>query len=139
MENKSFRQFLNNYLDVWRNSSLPELKEIISKDYQAREISGGELVDFGYEEAIIGWEQGFKYAKENNNEWDLNEVSIIPLRDNEVMAILSATMVIDGKLLDSVSLFFQTFKLNEDNEWKLIRSYIEAGVPSPNLKEIQFS
>ena len=139
LENNSFRTFLNWYLDVWRNSSLTDLKGIISKDYKAREISGGELADFGYEEAIIGWEQGFNFAKEIENEWDLNEVSIVPLRQDEVMAILSATLVIGGKKLENVSLFFQTFKKNENGDWKLVRSYIEAGVLSENLNKIKFN
>ncbi|WP_245604645.1 hypothetical protein [Paucisalibacillus globulus] len=55
MGNNSFRNFLDSYLDVWRNSSLIDLKNIISKDYKAREISDGEIVDFGYEESITGW------------------------------------------------------------------------------------
>lgn len=54
------------------------------------------------------------------------------------MAILSATLVIDGKKLDNVSLFFQTFKKQEKNDWKLIRSYIETGVPNENINKIQF-
>ena len=139
MENNPFRKFLDSYLEVWRNSSLTELKNIISKDYKAREISGGELVDFGYEESITGWEQGFNFAKEKENKWDLNEVSIVPLREDEVMAILSATLVIGGKKLENVSLFFQTFKKQENDEWKLIRSYIETGVPNENIKKIQFN
>ncbi|MFC4557281.1 flavoprotein [Virgibacillus kekensis] len=139
MEDSSFRKFLNSYLDVWRNSSLTELKDIISKYYKAREISNGELVDFGYEEAITGWEQGFNFAKQEENKWDLNEEAIIPLRQDEIMVILSATLIIDGKKLENVSLFFQTFKRNENNDWKLIRSYIEAGVPNANLKKLQFN
>lgn len=111
---------------------------MISKDYKAREISAGELVDFGYKESITGWEQGFNFVKEEGNKWDLNEVSIIPLREDEIMAILSATLVIDGKKLDNVSLFFQTFKKQEKNDWKLIRSYIETGVPNENINKIQF-
>ena len=139
MENNPFRKFLDSYLEVWRNSSLTDLKNIISKDYKAREISGGELVDFGYEESITGWEQGFNFAKEKENKWDLNEVSIVPLREDEVMAILSATLVIGGKKLENVSLFFQTFKKQENDDWKLIRSYIETGVPNENIKKIQFN
>ena len=139
MENNSFREFLDSYLEVWRNSSLKDLKNIISKDYKAREISGGELVDFGYQESITGWKQGFNFAKEKENKWDLNEVSIVPLREDEVMAILSATLVIGGKKLENVSLFFQTFKKQENDDWKLIRSYIETGVPNENIKKIEFN
>lgn len=115
------------------------MKDIISRDYKAREISGGELVDFGYEESITGWEQGFNFAKERENKCDLNEVSIVPLREDEVMVILSATLVIGGKKLDNVSLFFQTFKKQENDDWKLIRSYIETGVPNENINKIQFN
>ncbi|SDQ79184.1 hypothetical protein SAMN05216232_3611 [Virgibacillus subterraneus] len=124
----SFRKFLDNFLDIWKRSSLEELKYIISNDYKAREISGGEVVDFGYEEAINGWEQGFNFVKENDAQWELNEISILPLRDDETMAIMSATLVIEGKSLETVNLFFETFKRNEDNSWMLVRSYIEAGV-----------
>ena len=138
MENNSFRKFLDSNLEVRSNSSLTDLKNIISKDYKAREISSGELVDFGYEESITGWEQGFNFAKEKENKWDLNVVSIVPLREDEVMAILSATLVIGGKKLENVSLFFQTFKKLENDDWKLIRSYIETGVPNENIKKIQF-
>lgn len=138
MDNKSFRNFLNSYLEVWKNSSLTDLKKIISKDYKAREISGGEIVDFGYEESLTGWEQGFNFAKQEGNRWDLNEVAIFPLRENEVMAILAATLVIGGKTSDSVSLFFQTFKKQENDNWKLIRSYIETGVTYENIKKYSF-
>lgn len=139
MENNSFRKFLDSYLEVWSNSSLTDLKNIISKDYKAREILGGELVDFGYEESMTGWEQGFNFAKEKENKWDLIEISIVPLREGEVMAILSATLVIGGKKLENISIFFQTFKKQENDEWKLIRSYIETGIPYENVKKIEFN
>lgn len=138
MENNSFHKFFDWYLDVWRNSSLSELETIISKDYKAREISGGKLVDFGFDESITGWEQGFNFAREKGNKWDLHEISIVPLRENEVMAILSATLVISGKKLENASLFFQTFQKQENDDWKLIRSYIETGVPNENIKKILF-
>ena len=139
MENNSFRKFYDKYLQVWRSSSLSDLKEIISKDYYAVEVSDGEIVDFGYEESISGWEEGFTFAKEEGNEWELKEISVVPLREGEVMAIVSATLVIDGKTLDNVSLFFQTFKRQGNDEWKLIRSYIETGVPTENIKQINFT
>jgi hypothetical protein len=96
-------------MEIWRNSSLNELKDVISKDYQAREISGGKIIDFGYDESICGWEQGFTYVKENNAEWELKEVSVIPLRENEKMVILSASLIISGKSFDSEKLIFSNF------------------------------
>ena len=124
----SFSMFLDTYLDVWSDSSLTGMKNLISQEYKAREITDGNIVDFGYEESLNGWEQGFKFAKENNAEWMIKVITVLPLRDDETMAILSATLVIRGKKLDTANLFFQTFQKNSKNEWNLVRSYIEAGV-----------
>jgi hypothetical protein len=123
----SFNKFHEHYLEIWKTSSFAELKEIISQEYQAREIAGGKVSDFGFEESIRGWEQGFKFVIENNAKWDLKELSRITLREHEVMSILSAQLVIDGKTLETGNLFFQTFSY--DFGWKLVRSYIEAGIP----------
>lgn len=135
----SFSMFLDTYLNVWRDSSLTNLKNLISQDYEAREIEGGNIVDFGYEESIDGWKQGFKFAKENNAHWNINVISILPLRETETMAIISATMVIQGKSLETANLFFQTFKKNSINEWKLVRSYIEAGIPNISTNNALFN
>lgn len=134
---QSFRKSLDTYLTAWRNSSLAELKEFIPRDYKAREISGGKIVDFGYEESINGWEQGFQFVNENNGQWSIKEHSIVPLRAQEVLVILSATIIIDGKSLDTVNLFFETFKEINPNEWKMVRSYVEAGVPIHNLEQLE--
>lgn len=130
----SFRTFLDTYLDAWRTSSLEELKGLISQSYEAREITSGNIVDFGYEESVNGWEQGFNFVKGNNAQWNIEEISIFPLREGETMVILSATILIQGKSLDTANLFFETFKRNGTDDWKLIRSYIEAGIPTVNLK-----
>ncbi|MDI2589092.1 flavoprotein [Psychrobacillus sp. NEAU-3TGS] len=135
----SFSSFLDNYLEIWRNSSLADLKNILSKDYKAREITGEEIVDFGYEESIKGWEQGFKFAKENNAEWKIDVISMLPLREGETMVIISATLVNQGKSLETANLFFQTFQKNSKNEWKLVRSYIEAGIPYVNINNLIFN
>ena len=131
-----FRKFLNNYLACWSNSSLVEMKELISPNYQAREITNGEILDFGYNESLNGWEQGFNFVEENEAEWDLNEIYSIPLRKDECLSVISASLVINGKRLDSANLFFQTFKLEHNTDWKLIRSYIEAGIPIGNLSNL---
>lgn len=135
----SFSIFLDTYLDVWRNSSLIDLKNLISPEYKAREIAGGNIVDFGYEESLDGWEQGFKFANENNAQWSINVISILPLRENETMAILSATLVIQGKGLETANLFFQTFRKNSANDWELVRSYIEAGIPYVSTNNVLFN
>ncbi|WP_339264337.1 flavoprotein [Solibacillus sp. FSL W7-1472] len=132
----SFSIFLDTYLDAWRNSSLVDLKELISQSYEAREITGGDIVDFGYVESLNGWEQGFNFAKENNAQWNIRVVSILPLRKDETMAILSATMVIQGESLKTANLFFQTFKKYNQGDWKLVRSYIEAGI---SLNDVFFN
>ena len=135
----SFSLFLETYLDIWRNSSLTDLKNIISQDYKAREITGGDIVDFGYEESLNGWEQGFKFAKENNAQWDIKVISLLPLREDENMVILSAALVLQGKSLETANLFFQTFQKNSMNNWKLVRSYIEAGIPYVSTNSLLFN
>ncbi|MFI8575491.1 flavoprotein [Rossellomorea aquimaris] len=134
MSDHTFRPFLNAFLTVWKRSSLMELEHFISKDYQAREVTGGEISDFGYEESIDGWKQGFHFVKANDAQWEVNEISIIPLREDEIMTILSATIRNQGKSMETANIFFNTFKKINHNEWKLVRSYIEAGVSIENLK-----
>jgi len=56
---------------------------------------------------------------------------------DETFVILSATMVIKGKTLETANLFFQTFKRNNISDWKLVRSYIEEGIPNGNINRIQ--
>ena len=124
----SFSIFLDTFLDAWRTSSLMDLKELIAQEYQGREITGGDIADFGYEESVNGWEQGFNFAKKNNAQWNIKVVSTLPLREDETMVILSATMVIQGKSLETANLFFDTFKKFNNRDWKLVRSYIEAGI-----------
>ncbi|GHI01350.1 hypothetical protein [Neobacillus kokaensis] len=64
MDNQ-FRKFLDIYLDAWRSSSLTAISDLISNNYKGREITGGEIVDFEFEESILGWEKGFNFVKEN--------------------------------------------------------------------------
>jgi hypothetical protein len=134
-----FRKFLDTYLDAWRSSSLPQLRDLISRDYKAREITDGDIIDFGFEESIHGWEQGFNFAKENNAEWELKEISTITLRADETLVIISATMILHGRSLNAAHLFFQTFRKDTYDGWKLIRSYIEAGIPLDNIKRLQLT
>jgi hypothetical protein len=133
MNDHTFRQFLNRFIDAWKQSSLTNMEKFIANDYQAREITGEEIIDFGYEESINGWKQGFDFVLEVGAKWEINEISILSLRENEMLATLSATIIIPGKTMEKANLFFDTFKKSDDNEWKLIRSYIEAGVPIGNL------
>ncbi|ESU33807.1 hypothetical protein G3A_04345 [Bacillus sp. 17376] len=124
---KSFNRFLDEYLEVLRNSSLPELKLLISREYRAREVTEGKISDFGYDDSIRGWEQGFDFVKGNEARWELTVIDRIKIREHEVMAIILASLVINGKQMETGNLFFQTF--TNDFGWKLIRSYIEAGIP----------
>jgi len=135
----SFSMFLDTYLNVWQASSLMEMKKLISQDYEAREITGGVIVDFGYEKSVNGWEQGFHFAKDNNAQWNIKVISILPLRESETTVILSATLDIQDKSLDTANLFFQTFQKDSMNDWKLVRSYIEAGIPYVSTNSVLFN
>ncbi|MBM7583765.1 hypothetical protein JOC86_000302 [Bacillus pakistanensis] len=53
--------------------------------------------------------------------------------------ILTATILIDGKTIETDNLFIETIKrIGEKNEWKSVRSYIEAGIPIENLVKSLF-
>ncbi|OOE12431.1 flavoprotein [Fictibacillus arsenicus] len=130
---QSFQVFLESYIESWKFSLIEDMKKIISVEYQAREIRNGEIFDFGYEESMEGWTQAFHEFRDKNVQWVLEEKGIIQLKENEIMAILSASLIIEGKPLETVNLFFQTFRL-EDTVWKLMRSYIEAGLPLIEIK-----
>lgn len=127
MDNQSFRAALDAFIQAWKNSSLIELETFISAVYQAREVRDGDIEAFGYEESVEGWKQGFAYVKGQQAEWDIREMSIIPLKEDETMAILYATIVQNGKPMETGNMFFDTFKKREDG-WELVRSYIETGV-----------
>ncbi len=129
---QAFHDALHDFYTCWKASSLQGLQKFISEDYKAREISRGEIVDFGYEESIRGWEQGFAYVKGENGSWELEELSVIQIRDDEYLVVVTATIIVNEKSLDTVNLFFDTFKKIHE-EWKLVRSYIEAGVPKETL------
>ncbi|KPL58458.1 nuclear transport factor 2 family protein [Rossellomorea vietnamensis] len=127
MDNQPFRSALEAFLLAWENSSLRELETFISTDYQAREVRAGDIDAFGYEESVEGWKQGFTFVKEQQAEWEIRKLSVIPLKEDETMAILYATIVLDGKPMETGNMFFNTFKKREEG-WKLVRSYIETGV-----------
>ncbi|WP_026582094.1 hypothetical protein [Bacillus sp. J33] len=132
----SFDLFLDKYLNVWRNCSLAEMKQVIARDYMAREVSNGVVSDFGYQESITGWEKGFEFIKDNQAQWDISKISTVQLREGEMLAIISATIITNGISLDTANLFFQTFKEDTLGEWKLARSYIEAGIPLENISTL---
>ncbi|HYK72054.1 MAG TPA: flavoprotein [Pseudoneobacillus sp.] len=136
---REFNDFFNRYIEIWKSSSFIELKEMISKDYQAREITGKDIIDFGYEESITGWEQAFTYFKNKDSQWILNEIATIPLREEEIMVIVAASLIIEGKTLETSNLFFQTFRREDNNDWKLVRSYIEARIYTENINSLVFN
>ncbi|MBW3112586.1 MULTISPECIES: nuclear transport factor 2 family protein [Bacillaceae] len=127
MNDQTVRETLDAFLQAWENSSLIELESFISTNYQAREVRDGDIAEFGYEGSIEGWKQGFEYVKGSQGEWEIHEVGVIPMKDHEFMAVLYATIKINGKPMETGNLFFDTFKKVEDG-WKLVRSYIETGV-----------
>jgi hypothetical protein len=133
--NQSFRTFLESFKESWKRSSLDDFKKWISVDYQAREIRNGEIFDFGYEESIDGWKQAFNQFRGNDVQWVLTEIGIIPLNENEVMAILWASLIIEGQSLETANMFFDTFRL-KNGEWLLVRSYIEAGLPMDKVRSL---
>ncbi|MFD2210504.1 flavoprotein [Virgibacillus halophilus] len=131
-----FRNALEQYKKAWCHFSLERLDHFIAADYQAREIRDGEIVDFGYEESIKGWREAFAQLEHQNAEWVIKEIAVFSLKEDEVMAVLYATLKIDGNPMKAGNLFFETFKRDCLGRWKRIRSYVETGVQFERLNKI---
>ncbi|MFP3339383.1 hypothetical protein R0J91_15510, partial [Micrococcus sp. SIMBA_131] len=89
--------------------------------------------DFGYDESIEGWEQAFKAFKNDGSTWVLKKLTVTPLRRNEMLAIIFASIEVDGKQSETGNVFFNTFRKEVQGNWKLVRSYIEAGIPAEQV------
>ncbi|MCA1009564.1 flavoprotein [Halobacillus halophilus] len=125
----NFYSFLHEYLHNWKHLNSDYMRSVISEDLIAREIQQGKAEDYGYEDSVEGWSHSFEYFKDQEMEWVLIPQSIIPLKPNERMAIIRATLTMNGKLVETSNLFFQTFALDpESHEWKLERTYVETGI-----------
>ncbi|MBD7963962.1 flavoprotein [Fictibacillus norfolkensis] len=135
---ETFDQFYKEYIKSWRNFSIKGIEDVISSKYTAREIRGKDVYDFGYEESIDGWNHAFKELGEKRAVWILKEDVILPLKDDEVMAILWASLIVNDKPIETASLFFQTFSWENDS-WKLVRSYIEAGLSIEKMLSIEIT
>ncbi|MBN3555557.1 hypothetical protein JYA63_14870 [Fictibacillus nanhaiensis] len=54
------------------------------------------------------------------------------------MAIIWASLIVDDKPFETASLFFQTFRW-EDGSWKMVRSYIEAEIPTEKMLSLEIT
>ncbi len=63
-------------------------------------------------------------------EWVYTDHSITQLKEDEWQAAFWVSIIVEGEKLPTSNLFFDTFK-HLNGEWKLVRSYIEAGVQNP--------
>ncbi|MBH0168061.1 flavoprotein [Fictibacillus sp. 18YEL24] len=135
---ESFDEFFKEYLDSWRLFSLKGIEKVVSPDYTAREIRGKEVYDFGYEESIDGWNHAFNGLRGRNAEWILEDDVIVSLKEDEMLAIIWASLIIDDKPIKTASLFFQTFRW-EQGSWKMVRSYIEAEIPIEKMLSLKLT
>lgn len=138
MMTQTFSEFFNYYQEVWKTCNFDEMKALISKDYQAREITKDGIVDFGYDESLRGWREAFSFVQSNHGQWDVHEIGVIPLGKDEMMGILSAAILMNGKSLQTANLFFETFRV-QDDEWQMVRSYSETGIPAEMLKDFSLT
>lgn len=122
-----FPTFIKGYLTKWKAADLDFMEKVIDNSFNGIEIRDGIASTHGKEASVTGWSQAFTYFKDKDMEWILSPISILPLNENEMMAIIRATMTLEGKLIDTSNLFFQTFTW-KSGEWKLIRTYEETGV-----------
>ncbi|RWZ52211.1 flavoprotein [Halobacillus fulvus] len=125
-----FLSFFEEFKERAGNHDLDYLKTTISEGFQAREVRQGEAVDYGYTESVQGWKEAFEHFENFETTWTYTDHSITQTKDNEWMAAFWVSLTIDGEQMPTSNLFFDTFK-KEAEGWKLVRSYIEAGVQNP--------
>ncbi|QAS52567.1 flavoprotein [Halobacillus litoralis] len=131
----TFEVFFKKFKEKARRQDLDFLKETISKELKAREIRSGEIVDYHYDDSIEGWRQAFDYFADKDMDWIYTDNTIIPLNQNEWLASFWVSIRLDGELLETSNLFFNTFQ-NQDGKWQLVRTYIEAGVKNPDSAKV---
>ncbi|SNZ14172.1 hypothetical protein SAMN05421503_2252 [Terribacillus aidingensis] len=119
---EDFHVFINQYLAKWKTADVEFIADVIDEAFQGVEVRDGILSHYGKELSVTGWKQAFAYFEDKKMEWVLTPISILSLNDREIMAIIRATMTLDGKLIETSNLFFQTFT-NKNGMWKLIRTY----------------
>ncbi|QXE02835.1 flavoprotein [Terribacillus sp. DMT04] len=124
---EDFHVFINHYLAKWKAADVEFIENLIDDTFQGMEVRDGSISSYGKESSVTGWKQAFAYFKDKKMEWVLTPISILPLNEKDIMAIIKATMTLDGKLIKTSNLFFQTFTM-KNGKWRLIRSYEETGV-----------
>jgi hypothetical protein len=85
------------------------MEDIFDETFQGMEVRDGSISSYGKESSVTGWKQAFAYFKDKKMEWVLTPISILSLNEEEIMAIIRATMILSGKLIETSNLFFQTF------------------------------
>lgn len=125
-----FQSFYETFKQHARQQDLDFLKETLSDQLVAREIRQDEVIDYSYEASIEGWKQAFEHFKNKDMTWIYTDHSLTKLKENEWLASFWVSIELEGELLGSSNLFFNTYK-KENDTWQLIRTYIEAGVQTP--------
>ncbi|WP_181347185.1 flavoprotein [Thalassobacillus sp. CUG 92003] len=127
-----FAPFFQTFKERAKQGDIAYLKSVISKDLAARENRHGSIIDYGYEESIEGWGQAFDFFADQDMQWVYTDHSTIQLKVGEVMATFWISLVLDGKKSETANLFVNTYQKDPmSGEWKLVRTYIEAGVENP--------
>ncbi|ARI79000.1 hypothetical protein [Halobacillus mangrovi] len=130
-----FHSFYETFKEGARKHDLGFLKETISDQLVAREIRQDEVIDYSYEDSIEGWKQAFEYFQDKDMIWIYTDHSLTELKENEWLASFWVSIELEGELLDSSNLFFNTYK-QEKGTWQLVRTYIEAGVQTPESVKV---
>ncbi|MEC3882532.1 flavoprotein [Halobacillus sp. HZG1] len=127
-----FQTFYEEYKRRASQQDLDYLKKVTSQALVAREIRHGERVDYSYEESMEGWHQAFEHFKDQDMYWIYTDHSVTMLNENIQLAAFWISIRLNGELLPTSNLFFDTFEKQGD-EWLLVRSYIESGVQNPPI------
>ncbi|WP_163528187.1 hypothetical protein [Halobacillus ihumii] len=131
MEDLVFKEFYEQFKIRASQHDLSYLKRVTSKNLIAREVREGEVTDYSYQESIAGWKQAFDHFADMEMEWKYTDHSLTKLKEDEWLASFYLSPIIEGEEA-APHLYFNIFKLM-NNQWQLVRSYIETGVANPTI------
>ncbi|MGI8316347.1 hypothetical protein [Halobacillus mangrovi] len=130
-----FHSYYGTFKERARKQDLDFLKETISDQLVVREIRQDEVIDYSYEDSIEGWKQAFGHFQDKDMTWIYTDHCLTELKENEWLASFWVSIELEGELLGSSNLFFNTYKKEKDT-WQLVRTYIEAGVETPESAKV---
>jgi ketosteroid isomerase-like protein len=126
-----FRNFLQDYRNVWNQADAEGILSMYANDIKIRWAQPGNKVrDEDFSKAAQSWKQAIKHYAGKNPRWHFEDVTSAPISENEAFVAFWVTFELDGKPADTRAFFVEAFR-RDAKGWKKIRSHVEYQLPIP--------